>query len=123
MMVVQFGELDYRGAPNRTARYVMTARKAFDELGVKDPGAHMIVSPYITNASGDLSTIMLKRTPFTPAEVDRFETALGKVPLSQVAWAPGRPPGDGHRARARRRADDAARRRDRRRRIRTASTR
>ena len=28
-MVVQFGELDYRGAPNRTARYVMTARKAF----------------------------------------------------------------------------------------------
>ena len=50
MMVVQFGELDYRGTPNRTARYVMTARKAFHELGVKDPGAHMIVSPYITNA-------------------------------------------------------------------------
>jgi hypothetical protein len=95
VMVVQFGELDYRGAPNRTARYVMTARKAFSELGVKDPGAHMIVSPYITNSSGDLSTIMLKRTPFTPAEVARFETALGKVPLSQTSWAPGRPPGDG----------------------------
>jgi hypothetical protein len=95
MMVVQFGELDYRGAPNRTARYAMTARKAFHELGVKDPGAHMIVSPYITNSSGDLSTIMLKRTPFTPAEVARFETALGRVPLSQVSWAPGRPPGEG----------------------------
>jgi hypothetical protein len=95
MMVVQFGELDYRGAPNRTARYVMTARKAFRELGVEDPGAHMIVSPYITNESGDLSTIMLKRTPFTPAEVARFEAALGRVPRSQVSWAPGVAPGVG----------------------------
>jgi hypothetical protein len=108
VMVVQFGELDYRGAPNRTARYVMTARKAFQELGVQDPGAHMIVSPYITNSSGDLSTIMLKRTPFTPAEVGRFETALGRVPLSQVAWAPGREPGDGIVPRLVGARDDAA---------------
>jgi hypothetical protein len=73
----------------------MTARKAFEQLGVSDVGAHMIVSPYITNASGDLSTIMLKRTPFTTGDVDRFETALGRVPLSQLSWAPGKPPGDG----------------------------
>src|SRR4029079_350164 len=76
-------------------RYGVTARKAFHELGVQDPGAHMIVSPYITNSSGDLSTIMLKRTPFTASEAARFETALGKVPLSQVSWAPGKAPGDG----------------------------
>ena len=123
VMVVQFGELDYRGAPNRTARYVMTARKAFQELGVKDPGAHMIVSPYITNSSGDLSTIMLKRTPFTPAEVGRFETALGKVPLSQVAWAPRPAAGRRHRARAASARATTRRPTRSRRRTRTASTR
>ncbi|MGZ4795448.1 MAG: hypothetical protein ACXV8T_06115 [Acidimicrobiia bacterium] len=95
MMVVQFGELDYRNAPNRTARYVMTARKAFSELGIHDPGNHMVVSPYITNRSGDLSTIMLKRTRFTPAEVDRFADAVQKVPLEQLSWTPGRPSGPG----------------------------
>ena len=37
MMVVQFGELDYADAPNRTARYVMTARKAFRSSGCRTP--------------------------------------------------------------------------------------
>ena len=47
MMVVQFGELDYRHAPNRTARYVMTAegvrrarrrrsRRAHDRVALRD---------------------------------------------------------------------------------------
>ena len=82
IMVVQFGELDFTDAPNRTAATSMTARKALEELGVKDPATHMIVSPYITNTSGDLSTIMLKRTPFTPAEVERLRRPRSrKVPL------------------------------------------
>lgn len=95
IMVVQFGELSFTDAPNRTARYVMTARKALEELGVDDPGQHIIVAPFITNATGDLSTVMVKRTPFTPEEVQRFQTGITKVPKNEISWAPGLPPGPG----------------------------
>ena len=43
IMVVQFGELDFDDAPNRTSRYIITARKALEELGIKDPNNHMLV--------------------------------------------------------------------------------
>ena len=80
IMVVQFGELDFKNAPNRTARYIMTARAAMKDIGIENPSDHMIVSAFITNESGDLSTIMLKRTPFTPAEVARYEADGAEAP-------------------------------------------
>ena len=43
LMVVQFGELNFTNAPNRTARYVMTARAAMESIGIENPGDHMIV--------------------------------------------------------------------------------
>jgi hypothetical protein len=89
IMVVQFGELDFDKAPNRTARYVMTARAALESMGIKDPGQHMIVSAFITHKTGDLSTIILKRTPFTRAEVARYEKAAPTLPLVSTPWAPG----------------------------------
>ncbi|MEP6623240.1 MAG: hypothetical protein ABJC79_02255, partial [Acidimicrobiia bacterium] len=95
MIVVQFGELNFRDAPNRTSRYVMTARRALSQMGIKDPGAHLIVSPYITNKTGDLATVMVKRTPFTATEVVRYQAAVQKVPLGSTAWAPGLPKGPG----------------------------
>ena len=122
-MVVQFGELDYRGAPNRTARYVMTARKAFHELGVKDPGEHMIVSPYITNSSGDLSTIMLKRTPFTAGGGRAVRDRAGQGPAVADVVGAGPAAGRGHRGQARRRTGRRTCGRDRRRPTRTGSTR
>jgi hypothetical protein len=95
IMVVQFGELDFTHEPNRTARYIMTARKAFRALGIDNPADHLIVSVYLTKSSGDLSTIILKRTPFTPAEVNRYRAAVPTVPLVQTSYAPGLPPGPG----------------------------
>jgi hypothetical protein len=95
IMVVQFGELDFTKAPNRTARYVMTARKAFRALGIENPADHLIVSVFITGQTGDLSTIILKRTPFTEAEVDRYLEAVPDVPLAATAYAPGAPLGPG----------------------------
>ena len=100
LMVVQFGELNYTKAPSRTARYVLTARDALERIGVRDPAEHIIVSSYLTNATGDLSTIILKRTPFTQAEIDRFAAAVPQTPpyqqpdgfpRSQIAYAPGEP--------------------------------
>jgi len=95
IMVVQFGELDYAKEPNRTARYVMTARKAFRELGIDNPADHLIVSVLETHATGDLSTIILKRTPFTKAEVQRYAAAVPSVPQESTAYAPGLKPGPG----------------------------
>ncbi len=94
LMVVQFGELNFTDAPNRTARYVMTARAAMESIGIKNPSDHMIVSAFITNATGDLSTIILKRTPITPAEIARYKAAAPKIPLANEVWTPG----DAHRA-------------------------
>ena len=95
IMVVQFGELNFTKAPNRTARYVMTARKAFENIGIDNPADHMIVAAYITHQSGDLSTIILKRTPIAKSEVDRYTAALPAVPHMVTAYAPGVPPGPG----------------------------
>jgi len=92
IMVAQFGELDFKERPNRTARYVMTARAALKSIGVENPSDHMIVSEFITNESGDLATIMLKRTPFTPAEVARYEAAAPKLPMVSTSWVPGQEP-------------------------------
>ena len=35
-------------APNRTSRYVVTARKALQELGIKDPNNHLLVAAQLT---------------------------------------------------------------------------
>ncbi len=90
IMVVQFGELNFAQSPGRTSRYVVTARAALEELGIKDPNNHLLVAVQHTPA-GDQSTIVVKRTPFTEAETARF---LGQVaamgPNNTPIAAPGR---------------------------------
>ena len=44
IMVVQFGELDVVNTPNRTARYIVTAQAALEDLGITDPSNHILVS-------------------------------------------------------------------------------
>ena len=94
-MVAQFGELDFEKQPFRTARYITTARAVFAKLGIKDPSRHMIVSAFLTKDTGDLATIILKRTPFTPAEVARYSAVAPTLPKVSTAWAPGMRPNSG----------------------------
>ena len=54
IMVVQFGELDFQESPNRTSRYVVTARKALQELGVKDPNNHLLVAAQLSKVGRPL---------------------------------------------------------------------
>ena len=70
VICMQFGEFDYENKPNRTARYVGTAREAFRRLGVDDFRSHVMVatSPEFI----PISTVLLKRQPFTEAERGRF---------------------------------------------------
>src|SRR6185369_10022989 len=67
ILCAHFGEIDYEHKPNRTVRYVSTAREAFRRRGITDFASHVLVAttPDIMN----LSTVILKKTPFTPEEV------------------------------------------------------
>ncbi|MBA2625027.1 MAG: MFS transporter, partial [Acidimicrobiia bacterium] len=91
IVATQFGEVDFDRKPNRTARYVATARDALDELGIDDdPGRHILVASSPSNVGGSsLSTILVKREPFTPEEVARFTGNAEAVEGSTVRWAEG----------------------------------
>jgi hypothetical protein len=88
IMVVQFGELDFN-RPNRTSRYVVTARKALRELGVSDPTRHLLVAAQQTESRGAISTIVVKRNPFTPTEIDGFLGRVAALPSQHPLGAPG----------------------------------
>jgi spermidine synthase len=95
ILAAQFGEVDYAARPNRTTRYVATARHALDQLGIRDPGAHIMVA--ISKSSSVIggateSTILVKKTAFTAAEIKRFEGDLQVVPGSALQYAPTAPP-------------------------------
>ena len=92
IMVVQFGELSYDLQPNRTARYVVTARHAMEKLGIDDPSRHMLIAVERSGGTGDLSTIILKRTSVTDAEAQAFTSVVKPLKGSAVVHAPGTPP-------------------------------
>lgn len=87
--VAQFGEVNFSERPNRTARYVLTAREAFKRLGVDDISRHILVATSTDPLSGGLSTIILKREPFTDEEVQRFVEAIPNAEPSTLIYAPG----------------------------------
>jgi len=91
IFVAQFGEVDYANRPYRTTRFVATARQALKEMGVSDPASHILVatSPVYFLGHYTFSTIEVKVTPFSNAEVHRFVAGLKAVPGTKVAYAPG----------------------------------
>ncbi len=88
-LCAQFGELDYADRPNRTARYVSTARHVYEERGVKDFAKRVMVATAPDIPPFVLSTVLLKQEPFTPAERQRFGAAVKAVPGSLVRHGHG----------------------------------
>jgi hypothetical protein len=97
ILAAQFGEVDYDEKPNRTARYVSTVRKALKDLGVEDPSQHVLIGTTgEVDAEGNvlpgkLSSILVKKTPFTEDEIDRFAGLEDQVENTRVEYAPGNP--------------------------------
>ena len=89
IIAAQFGEVNYDAKPNRTARYVATARDALKEIGVENPADHIIVVTSPTEPPGALATILVKPEPFTDAEVDRVLESMADVPGATLRYAPG----------------------------------
>src|SRR5262245_14804019 len=93
ILCAQFGEWSYADRPLRSARYLSTAREAFRRLGVADFAHHALV--VTTPGFLQLTTVVLKRTPFTPTESQRFLDQALRVPGSVVRHAGGRAFDDG----------------------------
>jgi hypothetical protein len=87
VLAVQFGELD---KPNRTLRYLATARHALAQLGIHDPRQHLIVAGSPDINGHRFSTILVKRRPFTTADVNRVADALPNIRGGALRYAPGR---------------------------------
>ena len=66
-------------------------RQALAQMGVRDPASHILVSTAPpTGAVAGLSTILVKSSPFTSAQVDRYVNGIPAVPGSVLRYAPGR---------------------------------
>jgi hypothetical protein len=100
ILAAQFGEVEYDEKPNRTARYASTVREALEDLGVENPAEHVLVATTGTvDDEGNerafrYSSILVKRTPFTEEEIERFTEATEQVPHTRVEYAPGQPADD-----------------------------
>lgn len=86
-----YGEFDFDLAPNRTARYIATARDALRHVGADDPSQHFVVTTAPTILGGaSLSTVLIKGTPFTDDEIDRVIHGLEAIDGAVLRYAPGR---------------------------------
>ncbi len=93
IICMQFGEYVYDEKPNRTARYVGTAREAFRTLGIDDFARHVMVAT--SPSFMQVSTILLKRTPFSEEDVGRFMTNAEALEGTIARYAFGRELDDG----------------------------
>ena len=84
IVAAQFGEINFTDKPNRTLRYVNTARQALEEMGIEDPASHVLVS----TSSGSLSTVLVKKTPFTDEEIERFTSSGTQVADTELRYTP-----------------------------------
>ena len=93
LFVAQFGEVD-DVYDLRTSRFTATARQALANLGIEDPRSHILVaSTTQTNFLGiPLSTILVQKSSFTPAEVHRFLAGVAAIGDTTVLTAGGQAP-------------------------------
>lgn len=70
LICMHFGEFNFEEKPNRTTRYLATARAAFEAKGISDFRRHALVasSPSLLQ----VATMLLKKSPFTATEAERF---------------------------------------------------
>ncbi len=87
VVCISFGEVAYGRKPNRTARYLATAREAFRRRGVSDFSRHVLVAT--SKEIFTTSTILLRPEPFTREEAARFAEHARDVLYGAPRYAPG----------------------------------
>lgn len=91
ILAAQFGELNFDLRPNRTTRYVSTVRHALAQLGIDDPGSHVLVASTADANFPTLTytTVLVKEAAFTPAEILRFAASKTTIPGTRIEHLPG----------------------------------
>lgn len=89
VLCVQFGEIDFARKPNRTARYLATARAALEARGVSDFRSHVLLSTVPEFFT--MATILIRNERFNPEEIDRFRAHEARIADAQVWHAAGEP--------------------------------
>ena len=87
ILCAQFGELDYNENPNRTIRYLGTARIALAELGIKDFARHVMVGVSPGYGRLETTTIVIKKSPFTQADIATFQATTNDVEGARLSFA------------------------------------
>ncbi len=86
ILCAQFGEIGFDASPNRTVRYLGTAREAFADLGIPDFAHHALVAVSPGFGRLDSATILLKKSVFLPDEIAAFVDALGDVEGARLVY-------------------------------------
>ena len=85
VICMAFGEIDFEQKPNRTSRYLSSARVAYAHAGIPDFPKHVIST---TQPSFFLESMMLlKWSPFTEAEIESLRTRMTTVKKSVLRYA------------------------------------
>jgi hypothetical protein len=81
------GELSWE-EPLLSLRLLATVREAYRQLGVRTPGPYVAV--LTTEGFGQLTTLLLGRSPLEQAQLERLLAAVAELPGAALRYAAGR---------------------------------
>lgn len=87
IICTQFGELQFDRKPNRTTRYLMTARAALSEEGIKDFPDHVLVSAGLGIFFEP--AVLLGKKAFSDSQVDAFVKKTSGILGGRLVYARG----------------------------------
>ena len=87
ILCAQFGEIDFDTKPNRAVRYIGTAREALKQLGIPDFEQHVLVSVAPGFGRLESATILLKKSPFTAADVEKFLATTSALEGARLVYS------------------------------------
>jgi hypothetical protein len=90
IVCTQFGEIDYANKPNRTTRYLTTAREALRERGITGFDRRVLVASATGFPPFLESAILVSPKPFTLPQVKAFSEQTARVKGGVVRHAPDR---------------------------------
>ncbi len=92
LIMVQFGDFDFENKPNRTARYLVTARSALADQ-VESFADHVaLVVDDAEDSLGRFSSILISRQPLNEQTIGAIEETVSDLVGTTVIHLPGRAP-------------------------------
>jgi spermidine synthase len=88
VICAQFGEIDFTNRPNRTTRYLATARQAFREKSITPFNQHVLYATTPGFPPFTESIVLLGKSAFDGAHVRRYSEALQRIAGSTPRYLP-----------------------------------